>query len=79
MASLKIYFYKPLKVRDRIGIGRVLVKIKIFLLCLTEFCNSYMRILRGLLSSTDVDLRITAGEAIALVLEAAYEYDEVGI
>jgi len=38
--------------------------------------TSYTRILRGLLSSTDVDLRITAGEAIALVLEAAYEYDE---
>lgn len=32
--------------------------------------------LRGLLQSTDVDLRMTAGECMALVLEFAYEYDE---
>ena len=31
--------------------------------------------LRGLLRSTDVDLRITAGESLALVLEFAYDYD----
>jgi len=31
--------------------------------------------LRGLLHSTDVDLRITAGESLALVLEFAYDYD----
>ena len=37
-----------------------------------------MKVLRGLLVSTDVDLRITAGETMALLLEAAYEYDEVG-
>merc|ERR1712158_212929 len=30
----------------------------------------------GLLLSSDVDLRITGGEAIALVLEFAYQYDE---
>ena len=34
-------------------------------------------LLRCLLCSTDVDLRITAGEAIALLLEAAYDFDEV--
>ena len=34
--------------------------------------------LEGLLLSNDVDLRITAGEAIALILEFAYDYDEVG-
>jgi hypothetical protein len=32
--------------------------------------------LRGLLHSTDVELRIAAGEALALVLEFAYEHDE---
>ena len=31
--------------------------------------------MRGLLHSTDVDLRITAGESLALVLEFAYDYD----
>merc|ERR1712240_974544 len=31
--------------------------------------------LRGLLYSSDVDLRITAGESVALVLEFAYDYD----
>jgi hypothetical protein len=31
---------------------------------------------RGVLGSSDVELRITAGEAIALVLEFAYDYDE---
>ena len=31
--------------------------------------------LRGLLYSSDVDLRITAGESLALVLEFAYDYD----
>ena len=42
------------------------------------FFSSCMKVLRGLLVSTDVDLRITAGETMALLLEAAYEYDEVG-
>ena len=32
-----------------------------------------------LLLANDVDLRITAGEAIALILEFAYDYDEVCI
>lgn len=32
--------------------------------------------LRGVLHSTDVELRIAAGEALALVLEFAYEHDE---
>merc|ERR1712045_445858 len=32
--------------------------------------------LSGLLRSGDVEVRITAGEAIALVLEFAYDYDE---
>ena len=33
--------------------------------------------LSSLLACTDVEVRITAGEAIALVLEFAYDYDEV--
>ena len=33
--------------------------------------------LQLLLLSSDVDVRITAGEAIALILEFAYDYDEV--
>lgn len=41
-----------------------------------ETIDSCMKVLRGLLVSTDVDLRITAGETMALLLEAAYEYDE---
>jgi len=32
--------------------------------------------LRGMLDSSDVDLRMTAGEALALVLEFAYDHDE---
>lgn len=32
--------------------------------------------LRGLLESSDVDLRMTAGEGLALVTEFAYDYDE---
>jgi len=38
--------------------------------------NSCMKVLRGLLKSSDVDLRITAGETMVLLLEAVYEYDE---
>ena len=38
---------------------------------------SCMKVLRGLLKSSDVDLRITAGETMVLLLEAVYEYDEV--
>ena len=30
---------------------------------------------RGLLESSDVDLRMTAGESLALVLEFSYDYD----
>ena len=33
--------------------------------------------LQLLLLSSDVDVRITAGEAIALILEFAYDYDVV--
>ena len=39
--------------------------------------NSTVEKLSGLLQSSDVDLRIVAGEAIALVLEFAYDHDEV--
>nr|CAG4641088.1 EOG090X0ARF [Eulimnadia texana] len=38
--------------------------------------NSYVRRLSGLLDSPDVDLRIGAGEAIALIYEGAREFDE---
>jgi len=38
--------------------------------------NSTVEKLSGLLQSSDVDLRIAAGEAIALVLEFAYDHDE---
>merc|ERR1712123_105667 len=38
--------------------------------------NSTTSKLEGLLMSNDVDLRISAGEAIALVLEFAYDHDE---
>jgi len=38
--------------------------------------DSHLRNLEGLFSSTDVDLRISAGETSALLLEAAYNYDE---
>jgi len=38
--------------------------------------NSTITKLQGLLMSNDVDLRIAAGEAIALVLEFAYDHDE---
>jgi len=38
--------------------------------------DSHLRNLEGLFSSNDVDLRISAGETSALLLEAAYNYDE---
>lgn len=38
--------------------------------------DSHLPDLEGLFSSTDVDLRIAAGEATALLLEIAYNYDE---
>lgn len=41
-----------------------------------ENIDEDLLLLRCLLCSTDVDLRITAGEAIALLLEAAYDFDE---
>jgi hypothetical protein len=37
---------------------------------------SHLVDLEGIFSSTDVDLRIAAGETIALLLEVAYNYDE---
>ena len=40
--------------------------------------NSTIIKLQGLLLSNDVDIRIAAGEAIALFLEFAYDHDEVG-
>ena len=43
-----------------------------------RLANTTVSKLEGLLLSNDVDLRITAGEAIALILEFAYDYDEVG-
>merc|ERR1719461_832315 len=41
-----------------------------------RMANTMVTKLRGLLLSNDVELRITAGEAIALILEFAYDYDE---
>jgi len=41
-----------------------------------RIANTMVAKLQGLLLSNDVDLRITAGEAIALILEFAYDYDE---
>lgn len=41
-----------------------------------RLANTTISKLEGLLLSNDVDLRITAGEAIALILEFAYDYDE---
>jgi len=41
-----------------------------------RLANPTISKLEGLLLSNDVDLRITAGEAIALILEFAYDYDE---
>jgi len=38
--------------------------------------DTHVKHLRGLLQSSDVDLRMTAGESLALVLEFAYDYDE---
>lgn len=38
--------------------------------------DSHLRNLEGMFSSPDVDLRISAGETSALLLEAAYNYDE---
>ena len=43
-----------------------------------SMANSTIIKLQGLLLSNDVDTRIAAGEAIALVLEFAYDHDEVG-
>ena len=43
-----------------------------------SMANSTINKLQGLLLSNDVDTRIAAGEAIALVLEFAYDHDEVG-
>lgn len=41
-----------------------------------ENIDGDLLLLRCLLCSSDVDLRITAGETIALLLEAAYDHDE---
>lgn len=41
-----------------------------------RIANNHVQNLTGLLGSSDVDLRITAGESIALILEFAYDYDE---
>lgn len=41
-----------------------------------RMANSLTSKLAGLLESNDVELRISAGEAIALVLEFAYDHDE---
>ena len=35
--------------------------------------------LEGLFLSTDVELRIAAGEAMVMLLETAYDFDEVKI
>lgn len=41
-----------------------------------ERTNSYVGVLQGMFSSQDVELRITAGETMVLLLESAYDYDE---
>lgn len=41
-----------------------------------EMVGRYTEILRGLLLSADVDLRIVAGQTLVLLLEGAYEHDE---
>jgi len=41
-----------------------------------RLANSNITKFSGLLRSSDVDLRITGGEAIALILEFAYQFDE---
>lgn len=41
-----------------------------------RIANPLIQKFHGLLASSDVELRITAGEAIALILEFAYDYDE---
>ena len=51
--------------------------IDIIYICHNIFSNlSHLDHLHGLLSSPDVELRITAGETIALLLEVAYDHDE---
>ena len=42
-----------------------------------RIADNFTKKFEAVLQSNDVDLRITAGEAIALVLEFAYDYDEV--
>jgi len=41
-----------------------------------RIADNFTKKFEAVLQSNDVDLRITAGEAIALVLEFAYDYDE---
>jgi len=41
-----------------------------------ETISKYTSIMRGLLLTADVDLRITAGQTLVLLLEGAYEHDE---
>jgi len=41
-----------------------------------EMITSCLRQLRGLLKNVDVDLRITAGETMVLLLEGVYQHDE---
>ena len=43
----------------------------------SKMANNYIQKFEKMLLATDVELRITAGEAIALILEFAYDYDEV--
>ena len=43
----------------------------------SKSANNYIQKFEKMLLATDVELRITAGEAIALILEFAYDYDEV--
>ena len=42
-----------------------------------RIANTFANKFENILHSNDVDLRITAGEAIALLLEFAYDFDEV--
>jgi len=75
-------FNKPDQPADLAGLQAAAVSGWSLLLTLLShgdahrLANTTIRKFSGLLLSSDVDLRINGGEAIALVLEFAYQYDE---
>ena len=46
-------------------------------LILTIYLFSRVSVLQSMFTSVDVDLRITAGETMVLLLESVYDHDEV--